>query len=288
MTTWPNLGGMSAGSSPLDGPTVSIVIPAFNEQSTIRACVLAAIEQTEPAHEIIVVDNRSTDATREIVRSLQREHPDAPLILLSQDDEQGLIPTRNLGLDAASGDVLGRIDADTVLEPDWVQQVRRIFRDETVDAATGPMIYYDMPLRRWGHRADDALRRAMHRLARDFHYIFGSNMALRASAWRDIRPHVCRDAADAMHEDIDISIHLHERGHRAVYRSTMVAGMSARRLDDNPRDYYSYVMRWERTYEAHGVVDARLRGPMWVFSAIYPLLKGVRWSMHRSGRVLAR
>ncbi|GGH42066.1 glycosyltransferase [Microbacterium album] len=263
------------------GPTVSIVIPAFNEESTIRACVLAAIEQTEPADEIIVVDNRSTDATAAIVRAMQREHPQAPLLLLSQDAEQGLIPTRNLGLDAASGEVLGRIDADTVLEPDWVEQVRRIFTDPSVDAATGPMIYYDMPLRRWGHRADDALRKAVHRLARDFHYIFGSNMALRASAWREIRPHVCRDLADEMHEDIDLSIHLHARGHTAVYRSTMVAGMSARRLDDNPRDYYSYVMRWERTYAAHGIDDAKLRAPMWVFSAIYPLLKGVRWSAKR-------
>jgi glycosyltransferase involved in cell wall biosynthesis len=264
------------------GPTVSIVIPAYNEQSTIRACVLAAIEQTEPADEIIVVDNRSTDATAEIVRSLQREHPHVPLVLLSQDAEQGLIPTRNLGLDSARGEVLGRIDADTVLEPEWVEQVRRIFRDETVAAATGPMIYYDMPLRRWGHRADDALRRAVHRLARDFHYIFGSNMALRRTAWQEIRPHICRDAADEMHEDIDLSIHLHERGHRAVYHSAMVAGMSARRLDDGPRDYYSYVMRWERTYDAHGIEDAKLRAPMWVFSAIYPLLKGVRWSVKRS------
>lgn len=270
------------------GPTVSIVIPAYNEQSTIRACVLAAIEQTDPADEIIVVDNRSTDATVEIVRSLQREHPHVPLILLSQDAEQGLIPTRNLGLDSATGQVLGRIDADTVLEPDWVEQVRRIFRDDTISAATGPMIYYDMPLRRWGHRADDALRRAVHRLARDFHYIFGSNMALRAEAWRDIRPHICRDAADELHEDIDISIHLHQRGHVAVYRSAMVAGMSARRLDDTPRDYYSYVMRWERTYEAHRIRDPRLRAPMVLFGTIYPLLIGVRWSAKRSGRALIR
>lgn len=262
-------------------PTVSLVIPAYNEERTIRACVVAAIEQSEPADEIIVVDNRSTDRTADVVRQVQREYPEAPVVLMSQDDEQGLVPTRNLGLDRALGDVLGRIDADTVLEPDWVAQVRRIFRDETVDAATGPMIYYDMPWRRWGHRADDAVRRAMHRLARDFHYIFGSNMALRASAWRGIRSHVCRDLRDEMHEDIDISLHLYELGFRAVYDSALVAGMSARRLDDNPRDYYSYVRRWERTYEAHGVRDMALRAPMWVFAGVYPLLKGVRWNAKR-------
>jgi glycosyltransferase involved in cell wall biosynthesis len=264
-------------------PTVSIVIPAFNEESTIRACIVAALEQTEPADEILVVDNRSLDRTVAIVEALQVEYPEAPLRLLAQNDEQGLVPTRNFGLDQALGEVIGRIDADSVLEPDWVEQVREIFLDDEVDAATGPMIYYDMPLRRFGARADDTLRRGMLKLARDYHFVFGSNMALRASAWRDIREHVCRDEADEMHEDIDLSIHLAQRGHRVAYGSGMVAGMSARRLDDGPRDYLHYVRRFDRTYDAHGITNPALRAPMVVFSAIYPVLKGVRWSRARRG-----
>jgi glycosyltransferase involved in cell wall biosynthesis len=274
--------------APAGGPTVSIVIPAYNEQERIRACVLAAIDQTRPADEILVVDNRSTDDTLAILHGLQREFPDAPLRIFRQDAEQGLVPTRNFGLDQAIGEVIGRIDADTVLEPDWVQEVRRLFADGTVDAATGPMIYYDMPLQRFGHHADDALRRAILRLARDYHFVFGSNMALRASAWRDIRGVVCRDANDEMHEDIDLSIHLQRRGHRVAYSSHMVAGMSARRLDDNPRDYTNYVGRWERTYDAHGIANPALRAPMVVFTAIYPVMKGVRWGgrMRRLGGAL--
>lgn len=265
-------------------PTVSIVIPAYNEERTIRACVVAAIEQTVPADEIIVVDNRSTDGTRAVLDSLRIEYPDAPLLILEQNREQGLVPTRNLGLDHAIGEVIGRIDADSVLEPGWVEEVKQIFLDDTVDGATGPMIYYDMPLRRFGLRADDGLRRAILKLARDYHFLFGSNMALRASAWRDIREHVCRDEADEMHEDIDLSIHLSQRGHRVVYASKMVAGMSARRLDDNPRDYFHYVRRWERSYDNHGITDPALRAPMVVFSAIYPVLKGVRINqMRRAG-----
>ncbi len=152
-----------------DVPTVSIVIPAYNEQSTIRACVVAAIEQTEPADEILVVDNRSTDATLRILNDLKTEFPDrTPRLVFSQNDEQGLVPTRNFGLDRAMGEVLGRIDADTVLEPTWVHEVRRMFADPTVGAATGPMIYYDMPLRRFGARADDTLRRAVLMLAREY------------------------------------------------------------------------------------------------------------------------
>lgn len=267
---------------------MSIVIPAYNEERTIRACVVAALEQTEAADEIVVVDNRSTDGTWAILEELQREHPSAPLRVFRQDDEQGLVPTRNFGFDRALGEVLGRIDADTVLEPTWVAEVRRTFADPAVGAATGPMIYYDMPLRRIGARADDALRRAILRIARDYHFVFGSNMAVRASAWRDIRELVCRDEADEFHEDIDLSIHLFERGHHVAYAPAMVAGMSARRLDDNPRAFYSYVWRYQRTYDAHGIDDPRLRAPMVVWSALYPALKGMRWQQLRRAAAAGR
>ena len=256
--------------------SVSIVIPAFNERDTISACILAALNQTVAASEVIVVDNKSTDGTGDIVRALQIAYPDAPLIYFEQNAEQGLVPTRNFGLDRAQGDIIGRIDADSVLEPTWVAEVQKAFADDTVSAATGPVIYYDMPLRRLGLKADDAVRRVMLVLAREYHFVFGSNMALRASAWRDIQPHVCRDLNDELHEDIDISVHLHERHHRVAYVSDMVAGMSARRIDDSPSDYYYYVNRFERTYQRHNVRNLGVRAPMWLLIAAYPALKAVR------------
>ena len=66
-------------------PAVSIVIPAYNEESVIRQCLIAAVYQSVPAHEIIVVDNMSKDRTADIVRQMQLEYPESPIILLSQD-----------------------------------------------------------------------------------------------------------------------------------------------------------------------------------------------------------
>jgi glycosyltransferase involved in cell wall biosynthesis len=59
-------------------PSISIVIPAFNEESVIRQCLFAALYQSVPAAEIIVVDNKSTDGTADHVRQVQAEYPDAP------------------------------------------------------------------------------------------------------------------------------------------------------------------------------------------------------------------
>lgn len=259
-------------------PSVGIVIPAYNEEATIRACVTAALGQTVAATEIVVVDNRSTDATSDILDDLIAQHPDAPLRVLRQESAQGITPTRNMGFDAITSDIIGRIDADTLLEPDWVEQVARVFVDPTIHAATGPVIYYDMPLRRYMARADDTARKAMFRLATSYSFLFGTNMALRRQAWWTIRDEVCLDPEDLMHEDIDISVHLYDQGLKAVYSSHMVAGMSARRIDDTPKDFYDYVQRFDRTYRHHGIRKRRLRAPAWVYLAVYPIAKGMRWS----------
>ncbi|WP_394940397.1 glycosyltransferase [Psychromicrobium sp. YIM B11713] len=251
-------------------PSVSIVIPAYNEESVIRQCLIAAVYQSVPADEIIVVDNRSTDSTCAIVEQMQLEYPESPIRLLHQNDEQGLIPTRNFGLNHAEGDVLGRIDADSVLEPDWVEQVQQAFRDDQVAAATGPVVYYDMPMRRFGLKADDKMRQLMLRLAKhQYHFLFGSNMALRRTAWEEIRGETCRDEKDEMHEDIDLSLHLADHELKVQYVPSMVSGMSARRLEDSPRDYRYYVSRFERTYKAHNVKKLALKAPMVVFFSVY-------------------
>jgi cellulose synthase/poly-beta-1,6-N-acetylglucosamine synthase-like glycosyltransferase len=253
-----------------DGPSVSIVIPAYNEESVIRQCLIAAVYQSVPADQIIVVDNRSTDRTARIVRQMQQEYPESPIILLEQNDEQGLIPTRNFGFNHADSDIIGRIDADSVLEPDWVEQVRKAFGDSSISAATGPVVYYDMPMRRFGLKADDRMRQLMLRLAKhQYHFLFGSNMALRHSAWDRIRHEACLDKHDEMHEDIDLSLHLAEHDLKVQYIPTMVSGMSARRLQDSPRDYRYYVTRFERTYKAHNINKMALKAPMVVFFSVY-------------------
>lgn len=260
--------------SPL--PSVSIIVPAYNEEAVIEQCLNAIVRQTLPAAEVLVVDNRSTDGTRAVVERVRARYPDAGIRLLRQDDRQGLVPTRNLGMDAATGEVLARIDADTVLKPEWVARVSHIFASTDVDAASGPVEYYDLPLRAVGHQIDDAFRRLQVKLAGDFVFLFGSNMAVRREAWHDVREFLCDDEADVMHEDLDIAIHLALGGRRIGYFSRMVAGIGARRLDDRPRDFRRYIDRFENTYAAHGIRDVRLRAPMAVFLGVYPALHAHR------------
>lgn len=269
-------GGRLTAVHPLQN-AVSIVIPAYNEENIIRQCLIAAIYQSVPADEILVVDNRSTDGTCGIVRQMQLEYPDSPIKLLQHSAEQGLIPTRNFGFDSASGNIIGRIDADSVLEPNWVEQVLAGFDESEVAATTGPVVYYDMPMQRWGLLADDKIRQLVLKLARkQYHFLFGSNMAIRRTAWEQIRESTCRDEADEMHEDIDLSLHLAERDLVIRYLPAMVSGMSARRLEDSPKDYRYYVTRFDRTYKAHSINKRILGIPPLIFMSIYYPAKMIR------------
>lgn len=253
--------------------TVSIVIPAWNEEERITDCLLNATRQTMPPHEVIVVDNRSTDRTAAVTEEFIAEHPDDNVRLLHQDDEQGLIPTRNCGLNHATGDVLGRVDADCMLKPDWAEVVSGIFtEDPEAMGATGPVVYYDMPGKRIGLKGDNRIRQSTYRADGGHYLLFGSNMAIRASAWQSIAGEVCRDESDVMHEDVDISLHLLGKGYKTVYSPRMIAGMSARRMDTSFSSFRSYMKRFKNTFDAHPQ-HWRTEKPEHTLYALYPVLR---------------
>ena len=95
---------------------ISIIIPAYNEETYIRECLKHVLDQIEPADEIIVVNNNSSDKTVEIIK----EFP----VTLVNETQQGMIPARNRGFNEATGDILIKTDADTQVPTDWVKKIK--------------------------------------------------------------------------------------------------------------------------------------------------------------------
>lgn len=253
--------------------TVSIVIPAWNEEDRIGDCLVNATRQSQAPLEVLVVDNKSTDRTAAIVQDFIDRNPDQHVELLHQDKDQGLIPSRNYGLDRAKGDILGRIDADCMLRPNWVEVVNRTFtEDPDAMGATGPVAYYDMPGKNIGLKGDDTIRKAIYRADDGQYLLYGSNMALRATAWKAIRNEVCRDKADILHEDVDISLHLIDQGFKTVYCKDMNAGISARRMDTSFTSFRRYMQRFKNTFDAHPQ-HTREQKPEHTLYALYPILR---------------
>ncbi len=92
--------------------TISVIIPAFNAAHWLPACVSSVRAQTRPADEIIIVDDGSTDNTREVCRDFGEG------VRYVARANGGLSAARNTGVAASSGDWMLFLDADDVLLPD--------------------------------------------------------------------------------------------------------------------------------------------------------------------------
>jgi glycosyltransferase involved in cell wall biosynthesis len=123
-------------------PTVSFVVPAYNEEALIGSClsaIRAEIERTRCGAEIIVVNNGSTDATRQIAVSI-------PGVVIIDEPQRGLVQARKAGYLAARGKWIANIDADTILTEGWLSTTLQEFeRVPNLVALSGPFIHYDLP-----------------------------------------------------------------------------------------------------------------------------------------------
>ncbi len=223
--------------------TLSIVIPVYNEQDHLKQCLDAISLQTVMPDEVLVVDNNSSDNTVEIAKTYS-------FVTVVYESKQGVLHARNTGFSAAKSDIIGRIDADTLLPPNWVTQVKELFADASIDAVTGPVFYYDMPLGEYNRHLDHFFRNIMNKRMDQFPFLYGSNCAVRKSVWNVVRPDVCDDKR--IHEDLDLAIHMQEAGYEIIYDPSLCGGVSARRYDDNFEDFSRYMKMFVETYKLHG------------------------------------
>lgn len=118
-----------------DTPFVSVVIPVRNEENCVSELLDSLIEVDYPADklEIIIVNDQSTDRTREIAHSYQsRFHCGYQVIdVLDEADGKLKLKTRPLaqGLDRATGELVLMTDADCVVPRQWVRSVSTYFSD---------------------------------------------------------------------------------------------------------------------------------------------------------------
>ncbi|MDE1925314.1 MAG: glycosyltransferase family 2 protein [Patescibacteria group bacterium] len=129
---------------------ISFVIPAYNEEERVGACIDSIQKELQNtglrnpyfSAEIIVVNNASTDRTKEV--ALGRSS-DGQLMRVIDEPKKGLVMARQAGFDASTGELVANIDADVLLPAGWLSTVMRAFeRDQQLVCLSGPFIYYDI------------------------------------------------------------------------------------------------------------------------------------------------
>lgn len=258
--------------------SISIVIPAYNEEHHLKACLDAIKKQTVKPAEVIVVDNNSTDNTASTVMRY-------PFVTLLHEKKQGVVFARDRGFNAAKGKIIGRIDADTVLPADWVARVAEFYSDaeNTERSLTGGGYPINLRLPHFWGWVQGQIAFRINRVLLGHYILFGSNMAIPKRVWQNVKGSVCDDTD--VHEDLDLAIHTHRAGYKIVYQESLRVGGVARRLLTDREQLWDNAMLWPRTLRRHGIWT-------WVFGwlgafllwALSPVLLVVEYTARFTGR----
>lgn len=224
--------------------TLSIIIPAYNEERYLQTCLDSIAAQTVRPDEVIVIDNNSSDATPQVAAA-------CAFVTVVHEDRQGIVFARNAGFEVASSTLIARIDADTILPPDWVAQIKQHYvqRGHGADlfAATGPSMFRNST----GRIVWYALHRLLFfwpsRLVTGHHTLSGSNMYMTRSLWLRVREHVC--LRTDIHEDMDLAIHVAKAGAPIVFSRAFPNYMLGRGLLHKLRYYIP--MWWRILFIRH-------------------------------------
>lgn len=255
------------------GVQLSVVVPVYNENEYLSDCLESLLRQGDDIFEIVVVDNNSTDGTVEIIKEFERRSSKIRYLV---ETRQGVVFARDLGFNAAQGELIGRVDADTRVLPGWAREIHELFTSPEFDAVTGFSLFYESPFAT-AQRKAVAKQDSLGNLGglKDAPSLTGSNMAIRKSAWLAVQGSVS-DRKD-FHEDVDLSYCLLGHGMKIVQNLAMRAEVSGRRGETGPIEFLSYNKASIATLKHHGAMNRRLRFMIFRSSILHAVL----WPAYR-------
>ncbi len=113
---------------------ISVIIPAYNAERTLNQCLKSVTAAAPSEKEIILIDDASTDRTREIASSY-------PIKLLCHNKNMGQAAAKNLGLSQASGEIIAFIDSDCVVNPNYFVLLLSVLETAKNVAGVGGILY---------------------------------------------------------------------------------------------------------------------------------------------------
>ena len=190
-------------------PSVSVIVPAYNAEGTIEACVDSLLELRYPRDrlELCVVDNASGDGT---VRALA---PYRDRVVVVSERRRGAGAARNAGLRRTSGEVVAFTDADCVVDRWWLARLLVPLRDPAVGIAGGEILALPPadPVQRFGETIHD------HRAAIDEYtppYVITMSWAARLDVMREVGGF---DEEFLRGQDVELSYRIIQAGYALAF-----------------------------------------------------------------------
>lgn len=188
---------------------ISFIVPCYNEVENIEECINSLLQQIVPIDEILIVDDGSNDATRNILKKIESQK----VKVILNERNRGRPFSLNRGLEIANGTVICIIDADCRPEETWLK--RGISKLKKSDVASGP---YTVP-------PNGNAIQIGHQIVNDFfrsriqsNYVTGGNLIIKKEILHQIGGF---DENSPYGEDYNLSRELAKRGTKIYYGSDM-------------------------------------------------------------------
>ena len=212
----------------VENPKVSIIIPVYNQIHYTYACLVSLLENTQGYdYEIIIADDVSTDATKEIDNFV------SGLVIARNATNQGFLKNCNNAAKKARGEYILFLNNDTTVEKDWLSPLIKLLEsDKGIGMVGSKLIYPDGRLQEaggiiwsdgsgWNYGRCDDPNKPEYNYVRDVDYISGAAIMLSRKLWEDIGGFDER-YAPAYCEDSDLAFEVRKRGLRVVYQPLSV------------------------------------------------------------------
>ena len=260
-----------------ENPKVSIIIPVYNQVHYTYACLVSILENTgEFDYEIIIADDVSTDATKEIDKFV------TGLVIARNESNQGFLRNCNNAAKKARGEYIFFLNNDTTVQKDWLPPLIRLLEsDKSIGMVGSKLIYPDGRLQEaggiiwsdgsgWNYGRCDDPNKPDYNYVRDVDYISGAAIMLSRKLWEDIGGFDER-YAPAYCEDSDLAFEVRKRGLRVVYQPLSVVthfegvsngtdvngtGLKRYQVDNNKKLQEKWSEEFKNQYDNVGVPNA--------------------------------
>lgn len=228
---------------------LSIIIPAFNEEIHLKNCLTSIENQISKPFEVIVVDNNSTDNTVKVAKSFK-------FVKVLHESKQGIVFARNKGFNSAKGDLLCRIDSDTILPKDWTLTIEKFYKSLNTETTciTGGTSFSNLPFKQLSYFFHRVFYFNMNKFFLGFYNAFGSNMVIPRNVAINSLANACVDTD--VHEDIDLSIHLIQNGYKIKHLNNLRVKTIMRGPWHQVHTRESRYSMWRKTLLRHNLLNA--------------------------------
>ena len=210
---------------------ISVIVPAYNEEKYIAACLESIAAQTYPKEdfELIVELSGGNDRTKEIAETFGAK-------ITNTGAKKGVSAARQNGAEAATGEIIAQTDADSQVSPDWLEKINQYFQDPEVVGVTGPVEFSNT---NWFYKLSAKIFYPTYLRIMFFFgkkVFTGMNFAIKKETFEKIGGF---DTSLLSAEDVDLGIRAGKVG-KIVYASDLLVYTSARRVEKSPLGFLAH------------------------------------------------